>query len=377
MSEEIDRLGVRAARALREVAARTSDPDADLAAVYSAGGSPASRGETSGRRWLLAAAAVFVVVAAAVAVIAVGGDDQTQLVPATAPSVPVTSSPPVTTAGTVTTPPSTTTPPTTVGPPTTAPSAGRTSPLDVYAGCGPDCPDVGYGGDGVPVAYDPAGRTLTVLESTPRSFALDLPETSGRLVAVGPDGVAYLVVASTEEPSPGRLVAVPTRGGGAGSAVELLGPVDGLDLVGVGPAAGGIAVVDCCGVDVPDTLVPYVDGTGAPLPADASMTSWSWTWTGDRITVREFATGREFEVPQPQADREGPRAGDLRPLLDGRVVVFVDDAAGAQTAWVLDPRSGTWTSTALGDASAWDVDPTGAVLTRDRSTQAYGLVPLA
>ena len=59
---------------------------------------------------------------------------------------------------------------------------------------------------------------------------------------------------------------------------ELLGPTAGLANVFVSPAAGGIDVLDCCGMEVTDVLLPYVDAGGAPLPDDPTLTSWSWTW---------------------------------------------------------------------------------------------------
>jgi hypothetical protein len=327
----------------------------------------------------VAAVAVLVVTGTAlVVVLRDGGDDD-----AATDSTPVTSGEPTTSGPATTTSaaPSTSEAPTTTAPTTSAPPSteppGRTSPLALYGTCtGPSCPDVQYAADGLPVAYHPGSKTMTVLEATPRDIALDLPESQGRLLTVGPDGVAYLLVESPDEPYPGRILAVPTGADQAGTAHEVVGPTDGLGLVVVAPNADAIEVSDCCGVGVPDGRYPYVDASGATLPGDPTRATWSWEWpSNSRITVRNEVTGQAFEVPQDQPEREGPRQGDLRPLLDGRVPMVIDDN-GTSTVWVLDPEGGTWTSTELGDALFWAIDPVGAVLTRDRSSLAYDLVPL-
>jgi hypothetical protein len=378
MPEPLDRLGARAATAMRELARTTADPDGDLAVVLGGGAGERPAPTANRVRWLAAAAVVGVAVAAVVAV-AGGGEEPARIVPATAPPTPVTPVTPVTPATSLTSVPTTTiAAETTVGPPpsTTIPTGSATSPLEVLRPCaGLDCEDVRYGASGLPVVYDAAARTLTVLGATTRTLALDIPEIAGRLVAVGPDDVAYLAVESASEPSPGRLLAVPTSGERAGTVTVLAGPTDGLGLVGVGPSAGGIEVVDCCGVGVTDATYPYVDAATSPLPADPTRERWSWTWT-DVVSVVDRGSGRTYEVPQPQAEREGPRAGDVRPLLDGRVPVLITDEVGAVTIWLLDPSSGAWTSTALGDVNVVDIDPAGAVLVRDRSTLAPSLVPL-
>jgi hypothetical protein len=374
MHEPLDRLGARAATAMRELARTTADPDGDLAMVLG-GGADERPAPTANRvRWLAAAAVVGVAVAAVVA-LAGGGDEPARLVPATPPPTPVT---PATPATPLTSLPTTTiVAVTTVGPPsTTTPAGSATSPVEVLRTCtGLDCEDVRYGASGLPVVYDAAARALSVLGATTRTLALDIPETAGRLVAVGPDDVAYLAVESASERSPGRLLAVPTSGERAGTVTVLAGPTDGLGLVGVGPSAKGIEVVDCCGVGVTDATYPYVDAAASPLPADPTRERWSWTWT-DVVSVVDRDSGRTYEVPQPQAEREGPRAGDLRPLLDGRVPVVITDEVGTVTIWLLDPSSGAWTSTALGDVNVVDIGPAGAVLVRDRSTLAPSLVPL-
>ena len=209
-----------------------------------------------------------------------------------------------------------------------------------------------YAADGLPVAYHPDSKTITVLEATPRDLTLDIPEPRGRILTVGPDGVAYLLVESAVEPFPGRVVVLTN--------------------------AGGIDVVDCCGVGVPDSHARYVDAAGAALPGDPTRADWSWEWPlNSRTIVHNDVTAEAFEVPQQIPEREGPRRGDLRPLLDGRVAVIVDDGAGASTVWVLAPDRRTWTSTELGNVLVEAIDPAGAVLTRDPSTLAYDLVPLA
>jgi len=236
---------------------------------------------------------------------------------------------------------------------------------------------VQYAADGLPVAYHPESKTLTVLEATPRAMTLDIPEVQGRLVTVGPEEVAYLLVESSEEPYPGRILAVPTGAEHADTLHELVEPTDGLGSVVVLPSADGIDVVDCCGVGVPDGHYPYVAPDGAALPGDPTRATWTWEWPVDsRMIVRSDATGQDFEVPQQLPEREGPRSGDLRPLLDGRVIVIIDDETGASTAWVLVPDRGTWTSTELGNVLVEAIDPAGAVLTRDPATLAYSLVPL-
>jgi hypothetical protein len=236
---------------------------------------------------------------------------------------------------------------------------------------------VRYAADGLPIAYHPESKTVTVLEATPRDVALDIPESQGRLLTIGPDAVAYLLVEAADEPHPGRILAVATGGGQAGSVHEVLGPTEGLGSVVVVPTADGIDVSDCCGVGVPDGRYPYVDASGATLPGDPTLATWSWEWpVNSRVTVRNDVTGQAFEVPQDQPEREGPRQGDLRPLLDGRLAMVVDDDTGTSTVWVLDPESGRWASTDVGEALVWAIDPAGAVLTRDRTTLAYDLVPL-
>jgi hypothetical protein len=180
------------------------------------------------------------------------------------------------------------------------------------------------------------------------------------------------------EPYPGRILAVPTGGPQAGAVHEVVGPTDGLGSVVVLTNAGGIDVVGCCGVGVPDGHAPYVDAAGAALPADPTRADWSWEWPlNSRTIVHHDVTGETFEVPQQIPEREGPRRGDLRPLLDGRVAMIVDDGNGASTVWVLAPDRGTWTSTELGNILVEAIDPAGAVLTRDPSTLAYDLVALA
>jgi hypothetical protein len=262
--------------------------------------------------------------------------------------------------------------------PSTTEADGRTSPLDYYASCeGEDCPTVRYTAAGLPVAFDPHEKSVTVLETRPRTVRLEIPETEGRLLTVGPADVAYLLVESTEELIPGRILAVATGGGEAGQLHEVVGPTDGLGFVFVSPTAEAIEVLDCCGVGVDDGSYPYVDATGAELPGDPSLGVWSWEWPVDGpVVVRNAQTGETIDVPQQQAEREGPRSGDLRPLLDGRVVMLVDDGIGAMTAWVLEADDGTWTSTQLGDVLVEAIDPLGAVLTKNRSTLSFDLVPL-
>ena len=321
----------------------------------------------------------MVLVGAVVAtlVIALRGDDDDQPVgsaPVTSLAVPTTSAPPLETPGTAAPAP----PPSDTAAPSTTALAGRTSPLDEYGACtGQSCPTVQYAADGLPIAYHADQKTLTVLEASPRSVPLDIPESQGRLITVGPDEVAYLLVETPGATNPGRIVAVPTGSNVAGTVHEVVGSTDGLGNVFVVPSADAIEVADCCGVGVDDGRYPYLDANGAALAGDPSRATWSWEWPLDgAIVVRNNETGESFEVPQAQAEREGLRSGDLRPLVDGRVVMLVDDETGATTAWVLDADTGTWTSTELGDALVEAIDPAGAVLTRDPSTLAFALVAL-
>ena len=323
------------------------------------------------------AAIVLVGAVVVTLVVALRGDDDDQPVgsaPVTSVVVPTTSAPPLETPDTApATPPSSDT-----AAPSTTELTGRTSPLEQYAGCSAQgCPDVEYTADGLPVAYQADQKTLTVLEASPRSVPLDFPESQGRLLTVGPDDVAYLLVESPGETNSGRIVAVPTGSNEAGTVHEVVGSTDGLADVFVVPSAAAIEVADCCGVGADDGSYPYVDANGAELAGDPSRATWSWEWpVNGAIVVRNNETGESFEVPQTQAEREGLRSGDLRPLTDGRVVMLVDDGTGATTAWVLDADNGTWTSTELGDALIEAIDPAGAVLTRDQSTLAFALVTL-
>ena len=322
------------------------------------------------------AAIVLVGAVVVTLVVALRGDDDDQPVgsaPVTSVVVPTTSAPPLETPGTEPSPP-----PSDTAAPSTTEVAGRTSPIEQYAACtAQSCPDVEYTADGLPVAYDADQKTLTVLEASPRSVPLDFPESQGRLLTVGPDDVAYLLVESPGETNSGRIVAVPTGSNEAGTVHEVVGSTDGLADVFVVPSAAAIEVADCCGVGADDGSYPYVDANGAELAGDPSRATWSWEWpVNGAIVVRNNETGESFEVPQTQAEREGLRSGDLRPLTDGRVVMLVDDGTGATTAWVLDADNGTWTSTELGDALVEAIDPAGAVLTRDQSTLAFALVTL-
>jgi hypothetical protein len=346
---------------------------------------PESGPSNEGRRtvWIVVGAVVVLALVALVLVLVLsGGDDDDSAPPdSTTTTVTATSSTtaaPATTAAPTTTASSATTTapaPTTSTPPTTV--AGRTSPVDLYATCGADCPGVQYSADGLPVAYHPASGTVTVLEATARDLTLDIPETQGRILAVGPDDVAYLLVESPDGANPGRIIAVPTAPSSTVTVHEIVGPTDGLGSVFVVPTAAGIEVADCCGVGVPDGQHPYVDASGAALPGDPSRATWSWEWPlSGPVVVRNNPTGQTYEVPEQIAEREGPRSGDLRPLLDGRVVMLIDDEQGEVTAWVLEPTTGSWTSTELGDALVEAVDPEGAVLVRDPSTLAYSLIPL-
>ena len=350
-------------------------------------GPPDSGGREAGRRiwWVLGSVAAALALLAVILVVSQGGGGDGESAPDSAPTTSTSpSTAPPTSAPTTTAPPATTTEaPTTSGPPitdapsTTAP-AGRTSPLELYSTCGSSCPGVQYAADGLPVAYQPDSKTITVLEATPRDLILDIPEPQGRILSVGPDGVAYLLVESAVPPYPGRILAVPTVGPQAGTVHEVLGPTDGLGSVVVLTNAEGIDVVGCCGVGVPDGHAPYVDAAGAALPGDPTRADWSWEWPlNSRTIVHHDVTGEAFEVPQQIPEREGPRRGDLRPLLDGRVAVIADDGNGASTVWVLAPDRGTWTSTELGNVLVEAIDPAGAALTRDPSTLAYDLVALA
>ena len=404
MNEQLDRMAARARAAVEDVAETHADPDGDLAEVYTAAGPLELRRprDRHPRRWIALAAAAVIVVIGAALVVRQGGDTDPRLVPATpapqttpVPTNPGTSTPSTTppSSGPATTvvvqaPPATAAPDptTTVVEPTTSvvtsttgvTETSFTSPLDLVGGCeGLDCPSVDYAADGLPVVYDAASRVLTVLGPTPRPLTLDIPEAQGRIVAVGPDQVAYLVVSSTDQPYPGRIIAVPTSGDRAGTVDELLGPTAGLADVVVAQAAGGIDVLDCCGVGVTDVLVPYVDADGAPLPDDPTLATWSWTWGLDgQVIVHDDVSGQDSVVPEARPDGEGPRTGDLRPLLDGRIVVPISDTMGITTAWVLDPVAGSWTATELGEASVVAIDPLGALLTWDPSPGTYGLVPL-
>ena len=287
--------------------------------------------------WVVAAAIVFVGAVVVTLVIALRSEDDEQPVasaPVTSLVVPTTSAPPTETSGTAASTP----PPSDTTAPSTTELAGRTSPLEQYAACtGQDCPAVQYAADGLPVAYDADEKTITVLEASPRTVALDIPESQGRLITVGPDEVAYLLVESPGATTPGRIVAVPTGSNDAGTVYEVVGSTDGLADVFVVPSAAAIEVADCCGVGVDDGSYPYVDANGAELAGDPSRATWSWEWPLDgAMVVRNNETGESFEVPQLQAEREGLRSGDLRPLVDGRVVMLVerrnwgDDRLGAR-----------------------------------------------
>ena len=151
------------------------------------------------------AAIVLVGAVVVTLVVALRGDDDDQPVgsaPVTSVVVPTTSAPPLETPGTA--PPSP--PPSDTSAPSTTELAGRTSPIEQYAACtAQSCPDVEYTADGLPVAYDADQKTLTVLEASPRSVPLDFPESQGRLLTVGPDDVAYLLVESPGETNSGRI----------------------------------------------------------------------------------------------------------------------------------------------------------------------------
>jgi hypothetical protein len=349
-------------------------------------GSPAPEPPESRRRatWVLVTAAAVLAIVAAVAFAVLrdggGGEEATESTPATSRQ-PATTAPATTAPEPSTSAPATTAPePSTSAPPSTGAAPARSSPIAVYGTCtGPSCPDVQYAADGLPVAYDPESKTITVLEATPRTITLDIPEPQGRLLAVGPDAVAYLLVESPDSPYPGRILAVPTGAEQEATVREVVGPTEGLGSVVVVPSADGIEVADCCGVGVTGGRYPYVDAQGAALGDDPTLATWSWEWPPEsRRIIRNEVTGEAFEVPQDMPEREGPRRGDLRPLLDGRVAMLVVDDAGASTVWVLDPARGAWTSTELGDGVlVWAIDPAGAALTRDRTSLAYDLVPLA
>ena len=328
------------------------------------------------RAWLIVVTAIVVVVAVGVILVLALRDDDDESVDidsATSLVVPTTSATSGETPGTSTTPPSSDA----AAPPATD-ATGRTSPVEQYAGCtGQGCPTVQYAADGSPVVYDAAGRTVTVLEASPRTVSLDIPESQGRLITVGPDQVAYLLLETPGVTNPGRIVAVPTGSTEAGTVHEVVGSTDALGHIFVVPSADAIEVVDCCGVGADDGSYPYVDSNGVELAGDPSLATWWWEWPLDGpIVVRNNETGESFDVPQAQAESEGLRSGDLRPLLDGRVVMLINDGTGATTAWVLDPNDGTWTSTELGDTLIEAIDPAGAVLTRDRTTLAFDIVAL-
>jgi hypothetical protein len=361
------------------------------AGAYDAAVSDEGSERVGGRQrtwWIVAAAAVAVAIVAVVLVAVLQGGDDGDAGPSSEPTTSASSASPTSTEAPATTAPATdapsTSPPTTQAPATTAPTsapattpglADRTSPVDF---CSAGCETVDYAADGLPIAYDGASKTLTVLEPTPRAITLDIAESTGRLIAVGPDAVVYLLVESTDADVPGRIIAVATAVETAGTVHEVVGRTNGLGSVFVDAGADGIGVTDCCGVGVADGVYPYVDSSGSALPGDPTLATWSWEWPVDSpMIVRNAETGETFEVPQQIPEREGLRSGNVRPLLDGRVVMLVDDADGALTAWALTPDSGSWTSTKLGNVLVEAIDPAGAALIRDQSTLAYDLVPLS
>ena len=82
--------------------------------------------------------------------------------------------------------------------------------------------------------------------------------------------------------------------------------------------------------------------TAPRSPDDPTLATWSWTWglDGQMIVHDDVKRSGLAAVPEARPDGEGPRTGDLRPLLDGRIVVPISDMMGITTAWVLDPVDG-------------------------------------
>ena len=127
-------------------------------------------------------------------------------------------------------------------------------------------PSVDYAADGLPVVYDAASQGADRARADAASADVGHPRGPGpdRGRRPGPGRLPRRLVDRSALPGPDPRR--PDGGDRAGTVDELLGPTAGVANVFVSPAAGGIDVLDCCGVGVADVLVPYVDADGAPLP---------------------------------------------------------------------------------------------------------------
>lgn len=198
----------------------------------------------------------------------------------------------------------------------------------------------GFAADGYERAL--VGGDLIVRSDPEQVIPLDLPESDVWLLGVGPNGVAYL---GAESPTTDRrILAVPTAGPTTGAVYELA------NYHHDGPWLGDIApegILPMSNTDGPE-LLPYVDPDGRPLddPIDPTFT-WRREYRllddGNVQPAVVDPDGNVYEVPTTEPGNDSMSDEPIRPLPDGRVVLWVLPSDYQPEIWALDPATATWT----------------------------------
>lgn len=207
-------------------------------------------------------------------------------------------------------------------------------PIDDLEPCQPErCPSIAVAPDGTIVSYDRASHAITVGQrgSLPaRTMPIDdAPPTTGYLIGIGPDDVAYLEVQPAgASDSIGDIIAVPISGPDAGDVVARAPAVADLsgDSQRVATSAGWVSV-GCCGFEpvlpLPDgiPLLEWVDRSGAPIDFEGPL--FSMERADDTVTfVRTESDGTRETRTIPSDEAFGMRGIPTAALLaDGAVIL--------------------------------------------------------
>ncbi len=213
---------------------------------------------------------------------------------------------------------------------------------------GADCPTMAISPTGEIVMHDSSTRTLTFMSSG-QVVTHSLTGSSVRLVAVGPDDVAYFTVWTEGGEPVGELVAVATTGPRAGEEIGRGGPLDFTGDSFLQPTSSGIVEIGCCrgtqrtpGLDA-EPVVPWLDELGVALPPQPVDLWVEYPADGSTTTIVRAAEGLEqrWEIDTP-ADRDAPL---LQLTNDGGALAWVPtlllDPASSPTLFVLRPDGST------------------------------------
>lgn len=274
--------------------------------------------------------------------------------------------------------------------PTAAPTVGRFPtidiaprlfPIDGFEPCQPErCPSIATASDGRIVSYDRTSHTITVGQrgSLPaRTMPIDgARPTTGYLIGIGPDDVAYLEVQPAGASDPiGDIIAVPISGPGAGDVIARAPAV--ADLSGdsqlVATSAGWVSV-GCCGFEPvlppPDgvPLLEWVDRSGAPIDFEGPL--FTMERADDTVTfVRTESDGTRETWTIPSDEAFGMRGIPTAALLaDGAVILtWSNFAEGGQRLLRLRSDGGIEGIVVPTDTSIVALSPWGAAVVYDGS----------